>query len=87
MVVITSFWVAVIFAIIVSLFLLLIIPTIACIFLAQIVLTTLGVLLGLQVSTALSCAVIAVWLLIVAMLRIKKPPCKIYVQTTRRIFK
>ena len=87
MVITSDFLIAATVALTVSLLLLLVVPRIATVLDTQIVLCVVGVYFGLSVSSAISCAVITVWLMIVVTVWIKKPQIQVYAQTTKRFFK
>ena len=87
MVITSDFLIAATVALTVSLLLLLVVPRIATVLATQIVLCAVGVYFGLSVSSAISCAVITVWLMIVVTVWIKKPQIQVYTQTTKRFFK
>ena len=88
MVITTNFFVAAIVALFMTLLLSQLLPRVAAVLATQIILSAVGVYFGLTESTALSCAVIAVWLIIVVTVCIKGP--RVQMQATRihfRVFK
>lgn len=83
----SDFLVAATVALVVSSLLMFVAPKIATVLTAQIALSIVGVYFGLSMETAVSCAVITVWGVIVVALCAFTSLVKFHTETTRRFFK